>query len=229
MAKAKQAIQPETDKKIRALSIPEQLGQVPALHEKQILHILQRTPKAHVFRRPGKGGGQWEYVTGTYVEKVLNYAFGWDWSFEVKEHGREGNLVWVLGKLTIHSSNGNSLIKEQFGRADVKKSKTGGDLDFGNDMKAAATDALKKCASLMGVASDIYGKEEFKEVKIEIEAEPDDTKPATEAQLNTMKTLEIEFKPEITRGEAREAIRLATGKQVNGGGASGQGGGGGRG
>ena len=40
-------------------------------------------------------------------------------------------------------------------------------LDYGNDLKAAATDALKKCASELGIASDIYGSEEFKEIKKE--------------------------------------------------------------
>jgi hypothetical protein len=33
-------------------------------------------------------------------------------------------------------------------------------------MKAAATDALKKCAAELGIASDVYGKNEFKEIKM---------------------------------------------------------------
>ena len=116
--------------------------------------------------RPGKGGGEFDYVTGTYIKKVLNYTFGFQWDFEIKEHGEKGNMVWVLGKLTIKDNNGKPrIIKEQFGRADVKQKKTGGDLDFGNDLKAAATDALKKCASELGIASDIYGKNEFKEIQ----------------------------------------------------------------
>jgi predicted glycosyltransferase involved in capsule biosynthesis len=39
-------------------------------------------------------------------------------------------------------------------------------LDFGNDLKAAATDAFKKCASLLGVASDVYESDEFMEITI---------------------------------------------------------------
>lgn len=137
------------------------------INSRQILHIMQKTPKDHVYKRPAKGGGQWEYVTGTYVKKVLNYAFGWQWDFEIKNHGREGNLVWVLGRLTCQLSGDRKIIKEQFGRAEVK-TKRGSDepLDFGNDLKAASTDALKKCASELGVASDIYGKEEFNEIRV---------------------------------------------------------------
>lgn len=138
---------------------------------KQLLQILQKTPKEHIYKRPGKGGGEWEYVTGVYVKKCLNYIFGWMWDFEIKEHGREksedGELVWVLGKLTIHDRHGKvAIIKEQFGRADVKlKRNTKIPLDFGNDLKAASTDALKKCAAELGIASDIYGRNEFREIQ----------------------------------------------------------------
>ena len=34
-------------------------------------------------------------------------------------------------------------------------------------MKAAATDALKKCASEIGIAADIYNADEFREIKIQ--------------------------------------------------------------
>lgn len=137
------------------------------LNAKQLLHILQQTPQNHIYKRKGKGGGEWEYVTGTYIKKVLNYTFGWRWDFEIKEHGKECKLVWVKGRLTIRDKKGNPVVvKEQFGRADIKfKKGTNEMLDYGNDLKAAATDALKKCASELGIASDIYGKGEFKEIQ----------------------------------------------------------------
>jgi len=139
------------------------------LTQQQLLFILQKTPKEHIYTRPAKGGGEWEYVTGVYVKKVLNYCFGWRWDFEIKEHGREGNLVWVLGRLTIkNQKNEPIIVKEQFGRADIKfKKGTKTPLDYGNDLKAAATDALKKCASELGIASDVYGKNEFREIQQE--------------------------------------------------------------
>jgi len=138
------------------------------IEPEQMLRIFQRTPKQHIYSRPAKGGGTWDYVTGTYVKKVLNYIFGWMWDFEVKEHGKEGDLIWVLGKLTIKNKDGKAMIvKEQFGRADIKyKKNTKIMLDYGNDLKSASTDALKKCASELGVASDIYGKTEFKDIQL---------------------------------------------------------------
>lgn len=132
--------------------------------EKQVLKVIQKTPPQHIYRRPGKGGQTFEYVTGTYVTKVLNFVFGWNWDFEIIAHGKEQNQVWVQGKLTVKDDKGHSITKSQFGRADIKfKKDTKEMLDFGNDMKSASTDALKKCASLLGIASDVYGKMEYKQ------------------------------------------------------------------
>ena len=39
-------------------------------------------------------------------------------------------------------------------------------LDFGNDLKAAATDAKKKCASELGLFADVYAREDFFEADI---------------------------------------------------------------
>jgi hypothetical protein len=155
-------------KKAVALTLYDKLGKKAQLLPEQMLYIMQSTPKDHIYQRPAKGGGVWDYVTGVYVKKVLNYVFGWNWDFEVKEHGIEGNLLWVLGKLTVRTKDGKAITKEQFGRAETKKRKDGtGYLDFGNDLKAATTDALKKCASEFGIASDVYGKNEFREIKYE--------------------------------------------------------------
>lgn len=138
------------------------------MQQKQVLHVLQKTPSQHVYERTAKGGGKWKYVTGAYVKKVLNYTFGWLWNFEIVDKGKEGSLVWVQGKLTILDPETRQpmIVKEQFGRAEIKfKRGTQTPLDYGNDLKAAATDALKKCASELGIASDIYAGNEFKDIR----------------------------------------------------------------
>ena len=135
--------------------------------KKQVLKIFQQTPPVHVKTRPGKGGGQWHYVTGVYTKKVLNYVFGWLWDFQIIDKGREGDQVWVQGRLTIKNDKLEIIIvKEQFGGSDIKfKKGTKNPLDYPNDLKAASTDALKKCASEIGIASDIYGRDEYKDIQ----------------------------------------------------------------
>jgi hypothetical protein len=143
-----------------------------AIDLKQASIILRKTPSKNIRTRPAKGGGTWKYVTGVYIKKVLNLAFGWDWSFEVKEYKIEPffGQAYVLGRLTVNS-NGKTIVKEQFGRVDIKFKKEPDahgnriPLDVGNDLKAATTDALKKCAAELGIASDVYAPAEFKEIE----------------------------------------------------------------
>ena len=143
-----------------------------ALRGKQLALILKRTPKTYVKQRPAKGGGTWDYVSGSYVRKCLNLMFGWDWSFEVVNSQVLGGQVIVLGKLTCNT-NGRSIVKMQYGKKDIMNKKGSTEpLDLGNDFKAATTDCLKKCASEIGIAGDIYGKEDFKEVEFQIESKP---------------------------------------------------------
>lgn len=134
----------------------------------QILSLIKPTPREQIYTRPGRGGKSFTYVTGSYVEKKLNYLFGFMWDFDVVEHGVVGDFIWVKGKLTGNLPNGAQIRKTQFGRAEVKYKKDASHkpenmVDYGNDLKAAATDSLKKCASLLGIASDVYGKQDYQQ------------------------------------------------------------------
>jgi hypothetical protein len=85
------------------------------------------------------------------------------WSFEVVRETVGKDKIWVLGKLICYFMTPigiQSIVKMQYGGADVKRLRESGEImDIGNDLKSATTDALKKCASELGIASDIYWKE----------------------------------------------------------------------
>lgn len=140
-----------------------------SLNEKQLQTLLRKTPSQYVKERPAKGGGKWKYVTGGYVKKCLNLMFGWDWDFEILDEKImiEAKEVVVKGKLTCRT-NGATIVKTQYGNKDIMFRKNSEvPLSVGNDMKAAATDALKKCAAEIGVAADIYNAEDFREIKVD--------------------------------------------------------------
>lgn len=149
----------------------------------QLAVFYQKIPKDKIMRRPAKGGGTWDYIKTGYVIDVLNRVFGYLWSFEVLTSLEEAakmagsGTVVVKGRLTVNTSNGTQLVKEQFGRCEVKfksawdenqkkKIPTKEFLDFGNDVKGAASDALKKCASEFGLFRDIYHKDDFEELSV---------------------------------------------------------------
>lgn len=154
--------------------------------EKQVLKILQKTPAEHVHKRPGKGGQEFDFVTGVYVKKVLNFVFGWNWDFFIIKQEAffvaEGyGQIITTGRLVVKDDKGHTVTKEQNGSAEVKYIKGSVDsgkpkpVNLGNDFKASATDALKKCASEFGIASDVYGKNEFKEIRQTVVEEKSET------------------------------------------------------
>lgn len=161
------------------------------LTENQLQFILRPTPIKFVKERPAKGGGTWKFVSGGYIRKVLNIMFGWDWDFEILEQLTVHGEAVVKGRLTIRTKE-KTIVKTQFGNKEIMYKtekvfnadgtpkmivKNGRNvqetrpsdmpLSIGNDLKAAATDALKKCAAELGIAQDVYNASEFKEVIIE--------------------------------------------------------------
>ena len=138
----------------------------------QLNGIIGKTPAKAKRIRPAKGGGTWTYVSGSYMKKQLNMLFGWNWDFEIisEQILTEAGEVIVKGKLTCRS-NGNTIVKMQYGNKEIMfKKGTQIPLSIGNDLKAAATDALKKCAAEIGIAQDVYAPQDFKDVEV-VEAE----------------------------------------------------------
>jgi len=133
-----------------------------AVTDAQRAVLTQKTPKKVVKQRKGRGGVMLSYVQHGWVTATLNEAFGWAWSWDVLEYqilGEPAREVLVLGRLTVHTPRGD-IVKKQFGSSDVKKWKNTGDpLSVGDDLKAASSDALKKCASLLGIGLDLYSND----------------------------------------------------------------------
>jgi hypothetical protein len=112
--------------------------------------------------RDHRGGVELEYITGEQTVTRLNEVLGPDgWSFRVLEHGynEEADEEWVLGEIAARV-DGAQVLRQQFGSQKIKRSRsTSTPLDIGFDLKGAATDSLKKCASLLGVGLYLSRKE----------------------------------------------------------------------
>ncbi|MBI2756617.1 MAG: hypothetical protein HYX52_07900 [Chloroflexi bacterium] len=112
--------------------------------------------------RDVRGGVELEYITGEQCVSRLNETLGVEnWSFRISEHGInvEADEAWVLGEMTAQVTD-RCIVRQQFGSQKLKRSRASGQpLDIGFDLKGAATDALKKCASLVGVGLYLSRKE----------------------------------------------------------------------
>jgi Rad52/22 family double-strand break repair protein len=106
---------------------------------------------AQIKQRKGRNGVL-DYVEGHTVVARLNAALDGAWSFEVVAHEVRDHEVLVLGKLTAAG-----IVKMQFGASQVTRDReTKALISLGDDLKAAATDALKKCATFLGVGLHLY-------------------------------------------------------------------------
>jgi hypothetical protein len=99
--------------------------------------------------------GMLDYVEGHAVIARLNEAFEGQWSFEIVRHDilEERDEILVLGKLSAEG-----VVKMQFGVAQITRDRETKEIvSLGDDVKAAGTDALKKCATFLGVGLHLYG------------------------------------------------------------------------
>src|SRR5688572_1068326 len=96
-------------------------------------------------QRQGAYGDVLDYVEASAIIQRLNDAIEGEWSFSVLEHNVYEDEVVVLGQLTA-----NGVVKTQFGKSRITK-KDQRIVSLGDDLKAAASDSLKKCATLLGV------------------------------------------------------------------------------
>ncbi len=149
-----------------------------------VREILEREFEPELIKkRKGRGDLILDYLETATVIRRLNEAFKSDWSFRILEHGvdTEAQAVWVKGELTAMN-----LIKQQFGAKEIRKNST-----LGDNLKSAASDCLKKCATLFGVGLHLYEDDLPGEA-----VEPTETKPP------------VENKPASKNGKA-------TGKQIS--------------
>ena len=105
-------------------------------------------------QREGNFGKMLDYIEGHAVIQRLNDAFDADWSFNVVRHDilKETDEVVVLGELKA-----GSVVKTQFGSSRITRARESGEIvSLADDLKAAATDALKKAATLLGVGLHLY-------------------------------------------------------------------------
>jgi hypothetical protein len=111
---------------------------------------LERPFEAGLIKtKPGGGGRKLAYVEGHEYIRRLNEAFEGRWTFEVVEHRVLDKDVVVLGKLITELGS-----VMQFGGQPIDSGH-----ELGDVLKAAATDALKKCSTHLGIGLHLYDDE----------------------------------------------------------------------
>ena len=102
-------------------------------------------------QRQGGQGMVFDYIGTEHAIQLLNEAFEYAWDTKVISHEIFDGLAVALIELKVWDSTGNPITKQQFGSCNINRG-----VDTGAALKGAASDGLKKCASQLGVALELY-------------------------------------------------------------------------
>ena len=156
------------------------------------------TPKQFRWWRPGPGAhcergvtcrtcqrfdncdSRLEYVPGSFVKLCLNTLFPGRWSLDGVnvERFKEGGTdeYHASGTLVVTHNDGQVQRIYQVGTCPIRKKQDGSAVNPGFYMKGAVTDLIKKAASELGIAYDVYSG---RTMQHDIPPEPGESKAET--------------------------------------------------
>lgn len=142
----------------------------------EIIDILEEKVPDNLIKERRQGNTNLSYVSGNFIIDQLNRAFGylWDWKIDrawieqsipkkQKDYQTgqttevpQAPIAHVIGTLTVHLKDDNGTLISISKTAPGSKVLVGGASEQDSVFKAAHTDALKKAASLFGIAAQLY-------------------------------------------------------------------------
>ena len=156
------------------------------MNEAQYRILCGRTPRNAILTRPGKGKRTFNYVSHAYVTCQLNKAFGFNWDVKTLPWGNGDYYRYIPPKhgpdrngKEVKYHNGSYLVQVELTLrimrlrqpanpdsgfelvATIVKTATGEKEELrgmtpGGHVKSAESDGLKKAATRLGVALDLY-------------------------------------------------------------------------
>ena len=156
--------------------------------------LLRAFPREQIRQRPGQHGQTLHYVDiGSVIARLNEGCEHWDFTIE-KYEVLDGEVL-VLGRLVA-----DGVTKSAFGGSTITIDRDGVVVSIADDLKAAASDSLKKCASLLGVALELYGGAAAEE--------PKPTRPRlTSSERATSKQVAAIHSASRRRGYSRERLQ----------------------
>lgn len=111
-----------------------------------------------ILERQGSHGRVLKYIQTHSVITRLNEALEGDWSFHIVDHFVREDIseVIVIGKLVV-----GEIVKMNVGSSSLTRNRQTGEIvSLGDSLKGAASDALKRCSTLLSLGHQLYRSEE---------------------------------------------------------------------
>lgn len=115
-------------------------------------HLEKPFPANIIKSRKGSYGDELFYIEAVEYIRRLNDAFEGEWEWQIEDYEIREKEIVVHGVLRA-----GGVAKHAFGGAAITVNRNGDIVSVADNLKAAATDALKKACSLFGVGLELYG------------------------------------------------------------------------
>jgi len=121
------------------------------LSDKAFKVVTRPLDKDQIKQRQGPAGMTFNYISTDVVIELLNEAFVHNWSTRIVSSAIHGDTAVVGLELSVPDADGQWIVKQQFGSCNITKG-----MGPGEAFKGAASDAIKKCATLLGIGLELY-------------------------------------------------------------------------
>ena len=121
------------------------------LSEQALAVVTRPLAKDKIKQRQGPAGMKFNYISTDVVIGLLNEAFVHNWNTRIVSSTIYDGTAVVGLELSVPDADGQYIAKQQFGSCNITKG-----MGPGEAFKGAASDAIKKCATLLGIGLELY-------------------------------------------------------------------------
>jgi len=151
--------------------------------------LSEQFPK-EMERNLNKGGTNLTYIPVSEVINRMNKVLGVEnWSFSIKGYTEIGDSI-VAHVTVIATIDGKEVSRDGVGGQKIKRIKTTGlAVDYGDEVKGAVSDALKKAVQTLGVGLYLARSDDAMEIEQAMDAPVDESVQTWESFVSVSKGL----------------------------------------
>lgn len=191
----------------------EILSDVP-LMERLGMKFPERHVKKRMLMEADGNVKELSYLPGDKIIERLNTCFDGKWDFSIEDKIVDVHIgqVAILGRLEIIIDE-KPVVKEQWGSAVVATFSNGKIINLGNDIKAATTDSLKKCATLLGVGLYLYAEDDERGQVGKDYVQPNS--PQKEEKTESLRSAVSSDSSLATKAQVSSIMKIARDKEID--------------
>lgn len=166
------------------------MSETEKIERREIYGSLSEQFPKEMERNLNKGGTNLTYIPVSEVINRMNKVLGVEnWSFSIKSYTEIGDSI-VAHVTVITTIDGKEVSRDGVGGQKIKRIKaTGLAVDYGDEVKGAVSDALKKAVQTLGVGLYLARSDDAMEIEQAMDAPVDESVQTWESFVSVSKGL----------------------------------------